>query len=206
MSENFLANATYTCVRWHPKGRTTSQEAELPLHEVLIHSDTLVPLGLISPPHTEPSLLRGPRPAVNSERVWGGGHPCLLSPHSCPQSPSLNPLQGPGPRAHLGLAVRVRGGQADTKRRLTPAPRRRPRIVRREALDSPQAGGGEQVGLRRQAAPSSQTDGEQRGTQRSQRHQAKEAKPPRGGRLAASDRSCPSEHRDAGGREQPLGC
>lgn len=61
-------------------------------------------------------------------------------PHKTPLQHSL---PGPPPWAHLGLAARERGGQADTKQRPDPGPRSLPYIVLQGALGSPEAGGGE---------------------------------------------------------------
>lgn len=123
-----------------------------------------------SPTRSESSLRRRPRPEVNSERVWG---PSLSSvPTFLPTKPLFKSSARAWTTGPSGLGRESERRPGRHKARLTPAPRRRPCIVLREAPDSPQARGGEQVGLRRQAAPSSQTDGEQRGTQRRQRHRS----------------------------------
>ena len=144
------------------------------MHKVLINLEALVPLGLVgSPTNSELTLLRKHCQGPSEQRGSLGGckslwPSCPLSspPQSGPYSPPPPSMSSVGawPQAHLGWAGRERGCQADTKQGPDLGPRRCPCIVLREAL-GPGRGWeeGEQAGLRWQAAPPVQTDGQRGG-------------------------------------------
>lgn len=138
---------------------------------------------------------------------WCGGVSLSSVPTFLPTKPLFKSPARAWTTGPSGLGRESERRPGGHKAETDPGPQKEPRIVLREALDSPRPGEGSRWGSdgrRHPPARQMANKGAHKGA-KGTRHRGGKA-PTRAGRLAASDRSCPSEHRDAGGREQPPGC